>query len=163
MYNINHRRDRYIHARRIKAATDLNVSSLFVFAVGNCRNPISQFQRPIRIPWHWILSCIPEWRDLEELFPSTLYQCRTLVGKVHKLLNSEAMRKVVGEHGRIGGLRLSHQAHGAWVIQEQIMHLAAPPGHSSMRAPETHVTDQGMTPPIPVASIEVGSKMILLQ
>ena len=99
---------------------------------------------------------------LEEALARACDKGRALVGQVDKLVQTEAVHHVVHEHRAVGVLGLADDAHGARVIQVQVVHEGRPPGGHAVGAAVAHVADQRVAAAVVVAGGVVGSEAVLL-
>lgn len=77
---------------------------------------------------------------MEILLPAALYQRRPLVWQVDELLETEPGSVIVRQHGEIGKVWLANDIPCPRLIQEHIVHDAAPPYHDPMLATEPNVS-----------------------
>ena len=95
--------------------------------------------------------------QLEEALARAGDKGGALVGEVDKLVEAEAVHHVVHEHGAVGVLGLADDAHGARVVQVQVVHEGRPPGGNAVGAAEAHVADQRVAAAVIVSRGVVGS------
>lgn len=94
---------------------------------------------------------------MEKLFSRALDQRRPLVRQVNQFLNVESRGVIVGQGCEVGELGLAHDVLGAWLVEEHVVHDAAPPHHHPMLSTEALVADERVSTAVVVVCIVVGS------
>lgn len=108
------------------------------------------------------LVILPKRTQLEEPIARAPHESAPLVRQIDKVLDAKAVDEVVHDDSRVGVLGLAHDMHGARVIEEEVMHQAAPPGSHTMRATESNIAHEGVTAAVKVAGIVVAAETVLL-
>lgn len=104
----------------------------------------------------------PKRRDMKEFLPWTLDQRRPLMGQVDQLIQVESRCVIVGQWSEVGELGLAYDVRCAWLVEEHVVHDAAPPHHDPMLATEALVSDERVTAAVVVACVVVCSEVVLL-
>lgn len=84
------------------------------------------------------------------------------MGQVDQLLQIESRCVVVGQWSEVGELGLAHDVLCAWLVEEHVMHDAAPPHHDPMLTTEALVSDEGVAAAVVVVCVVVCSDVVLL-
>lgn len=61
------------------------------------------------------------------------------------------MHEIVHQNRAIGELGLANYIHGAWIIEEKIMHETGPPRTNTVRTTIPHVADETVPAAVEVA------------
>lgn len=84
------------------------------------------------------------------------------MSEVDVLANGKALRVLVGENCRAGGLGLAHGIGGSRVVQEDVVNAAGVPSVHAVSASEARVADERVATAIVVSGIVVRSVVVLL-
>lgn len=122
----------------------------------------SQLRQPIQARRHNVFAVPGQGAQLEELLAAAGHEGAALVGQVDQAHDVEAVGEVVGQHGAVDVLGLADELHGARLVEEHVVHDAAPPGADAVRAAEARVADQRVAAAVEVAGRVVGAHVVLL-
>lgn len=99
---------------------------------------------------------------MEEFLAPALDQRGALVRQIHDALQVEARGVVVRQGREVGVLGLADDELGARVVEEHVVHDAAPPHHDAVLAAEANVANKRVAPAVPVVGVVVRAQMVLL-
>lgn len=77
--------------------------------------------------------------------------------QINKLVQPKAVDQVIHDDCRVGVLGLANHPHCARVVEEEVVHEAAPPGRHAMRTAEAHVADEGVAAAVKVLGVVVAA------
>lgn len=99
---------------------------------------------------------------MEEFLAPALDQRGALVRQIHDALEVEPGGVVVCQRREVGVLGLADDELGARVVEEHVVHDAAPPHHDAVLAAEANVADERVAAAVPVVGVVVRAQMVLL-
>lgn len=123
------------------------------------------WHKPNQCATHHLLPSAPlilcQRADLEEPLARARHEGAPLMRQIHKLAHAEPMHQIIRQDSRVGELGLAHHLHRARVVQEQVMHQAAPPGAHAVRPTVPHIAHQRVAAAVKVQAIVVRAQPVL--
>lgn len=116
---------------------------------------ISKLQCAIRVSLDGPSAVEAERRNLKELLATASDECRSLMWEIDEFLDIEPVRVIVCEDGGVRGFGLSDNKARSRLVEEDVVHQAAPPGHHTVRSSEAGISHEGMSAAVVVACVVV--------